>query len=209
MADEKPQKTAAAAKPQNPAAAAGDEGAREALDANRDQRQAADEQVGPQVGRVPLPDQDAPESFTLTQTLAGVQPAGVREAGGRGAARRARGGRPVTRTSRCLARRVSRLSVPAPRCRSRRRRRCGTARTRGSPSRRRSGPVQNVSLYDTPGGYQTVPAGLTPEDLVVETGSRLAPRAGQAVRRPFGEEAGAENRHVGGAAPGQRASQTE
>jgi hypothetical protein len=206
MADEKPQKAAAAAKPQNPAAASGDEGAREALDANRGQREAADEQTGG--GRASLPDQDAPESFTLTQTLAGVQPAGVRQAGGEAQHAELVAGDPSAYESMPSAQGVEAVGSGTPVPQSAQEAMADRA-ARGLPEPPKVGPVQNVSLYDTPGGYQTVPAGLTPEDLVAETGSRLAPRAGQAVRRPFGEEAGAENRHVGGAAPGQRVSQAE
>lgn len=42
------------------------------------------------------------------------------------------------------------------------------------------GPIGNVDLYDTPGGYQVVPAGMKPEDVgkVVNTVTAAAPEPG-------------------------------
>ena len=38
-------------------------------------------------------------------------------------------------------------------------------REAGVPEPPKVGPIENVDLYDTPGGYQAVPAGLKPSDL--------------------------------------------
>lgn len=70
----------------------------------------------------------------------------------------------------------------------------------GVPEPPKAGPLPTVSVYDTPGGYVTVPAGMTPEEYAAHQ-SRQGP--GYAVDEA-GFDTGAEVRHVAGPGPGSK-----
>jgi hypothetical protein len=165
------------------------------LDESRQAREAADQQVGPG-GRVPLGNEGGGEVGTTDQPLSGVLPHGVAQAGGEESYEALVGSDPhafASQPGQSGPEAVGSGAIPPPDAASAMQDRAAA----GIPEPPKVGPVANVTLLDTPGGYQVVPGTVSsPDELLAQQAEVAA-----AVRRPAavsGQAAGADVRVVAG-----------
>jgi hypothetical protein len=193
MANEKDK--APAASGGGPSQSAAADTTQQQLDESRPARQAADEKVGQ--GRVPLGTEAGGEVGTSERPLAGVLPAGVAQAGGPEAHARLVASDPHAYASMPGQQGVEAVGsgslVPEDAQQAMQERAAA-----GIPEPPKVGPVPNVTLLDTPGGYQVIPGTVASPDELAQQQASVRPQASNLPRPPYGEEAGADNQVVAG-----------
>lgn len=167
------------------------------LESSHGARAAADQKLSNT--RVGLPGTDVEpggDIGTTDRPLAGISPAGVAQAGGPEAHQQFVASDPHAYASMPGKQGVEAVGsgTPVPTDAQDAMRERANA---GIPEPPKVGPVPNVTLWDTPGGFQVTPAGVHPDQLPQFQGS-VRPQQGNYPQAPYGAEAGAEQLPVAG-----------